>query len=441
MLDKFLSYINQEKLFSTSDKILLAVSGGMDSMAMLHLFRLSRIAIGVAHINHNLRGNESKDDENFIKKYCEIHQINYYVDSIDPSSFDGQNMHDIARKHRYAFFDRIALEHNYNAVATAHHQDDVVETFMMNIMRGAGLNGLTSIPNKRQNIVRPLLFASRSEIDSFVKTQNIPYREDSSNSSDKYLRNKLRHHILPAIYELDSRAVLGIPHTISNIKSSYELLIELIEIVKKDVAHYQNDGITIDLAKIKKLHNATSFLFQILQEYGYNYHQCSDILSAHDQNSSIFLTNKYEALLDRKKLYIRTIQTKTDDTLIYQLYINNEVVIGSKRIKLEILDSHDMRFDANNSLQCICIDHLTLPFTIRKWQAGDSFAPLGMSGKKQKVKDFLTNIKLSLYEKSNVVVVLSGEKIIAIPGYRIAEDVKITPESIRIAKISIKDCK
>lgn len=437
MLDKFLSYINHEKLFLPTDKILLAVSGGMDSMAMVHLFRTANFQIGIAHINHNLRGDESQQDELFIKAYCETHHLPFFSTSIDPKSFEKQNMHEKARKLRYDFFEKVLLQYDFQYVATAHHQDDVIETFLMNLSRGSGLNGLSSISAKRQHIIRPLLFATREDISTYVTYQNILYREDSSNASDKYLRNSLRHHILPALYDLDPRAKQGIPQTIANIKSSYDLLTELTNIVKDKIVKEQKGETVIDLKEIKKLQNATSFLFQLIQEYSYNIDQCVDILSAHDQNSRFFLTKSHEALLDRNKLHIRPIQIKTDDKSVFQLDLNTEVTIFNKKIKLETIESPINTFDHNSNIQYICIDHLSFPLTVRKWQAGDSFAPLGMNGKKQKVKDFLTNIKLSLYQKSTVVVLLSGDKIICIPGYRISDDVKITEDSMVVARISL----
>jgi len=437
MLDKFLSYINEEKLFLPTDKILLAVSGGMDSMAMVQLFRNANIHIGIAHVNHQLRGDESLQDEIFIKDYCETHHLPYFRMSIDPKTFDGQNMHEKARKFRYDFFEKVLLQYDYRYVATAHHQDDVIETFLMNMSRGAGLNGLSSIPSKRQHIIRPILFATKEDITNFVSIENIPYREDSSNASDKYLRNSIRHHIVPALYELEPRARQGIPQTIANIKTSFELLTELTNMVKENMVKKQKDEIVIDLMELKKLQNATPFLFQIIQEYGYNYDQCVDILSDHDQNSRFFLTKTHETLLDRNKLHIRPTQVRTDDHAIFQLDLNTEVKIANKKIILETVESHSHPFDDNNNVQYLSIDHLSLPFTVRKWQAGDTFAPLGLKGKKQKVKDFLTNNKLSIYEKSNVVVIISGDKIISIPGHRISEDVKVTEHSKLIVRVSM----
>lgn len=439
MLDKFLSYINQEKLFLQTDKILLAVSGGMDSMAMVQLFRDANIQIGIAHVNHNLRGEESQQDEDFIKNYCETYCLPFFAATIDPKTFDRQNMHEKARQFRYDFFEKVVTLNDYQYIATAHHQDDVVETFLMNMSRGAGLNGLSSIPSKRQNIIRPLLFATREDISRYINIENIPYREDSSNASDKYLRNSIRHRILPALYDIDPRARQGIPQTITNIKSSYDLLNELTNILKNKIVKKEKNEIVIDLKEIKILQNATPFLYQIIQEYGYNYDQCVDILLVHNQNSLFFLTKSHEAILDRDSLYIRPIQVKTEDESILPLNLHTEVTITNKKIKLEPVESHSITFDNNNNIQYICIDHVSLPFTIRKWQAGDTFAPLGLKGKKQKVQDFLINNKLSLHEKSHVVVLISGNKIIAIPGYRISEDVKITEHCKLIVRLSMEE--
>lgn len=435
MLDKFLSYIKEEKLFTQNDRVLLAVSGGMDSMAMVTLFLQANISIGVAHINHHLRGNESDEDAEFIQKYCEEKKIPFYIFHIDPAQFASGNMHDTARKLRYEWLSKLAKEEKFNSIATAHHKDDVAETFMIHLMRGSGLEGLDGIPSKYNNIIRPLLFADRDDILDFMQKNNIFYREDSSNISDKYMRNKVRHHIIPSIHFADKRAKEGILLSINHLKKSNQLLQFLVHEYTKQWITKQKNITTIDLSFLENNNVGHELFFQMIKQYGFNMAQCSDILSNKKSTGNRYFSSHYEALTDRGTLLIRLIE----DRLKYQWPILIEPPMEFKMndytLQFDLIPNEVSFIFEHNSLY-LSTDKFSFPLILRPWKTGDSFTPLGMKGKSQKVKDFLINNKLSGFEKEKVLVLEHCGEIIAIPGYRISEKVRINHETKTILKIT-----
>jgi len=435
MLDKFLSYIKEEKLFTQNDRVLLAVSGGMDSMAMVTLFLQANISIGVAHINHHLRGNESDEDAEFIQKYCEEKKIPFYIFHIDPAQFASGNMHDTARKLRYEWLSKLAKEEKFNSIATAHHKDDVAETFMIHLMRGSGLEGLDGIPSKYNNIIRPLLFADRDDILDFMQKNNIFYREDSSNISDKYMRNKVRHHIIPSIHFADKRAKEGILLSINHLKKSNQLLQFLVHEYTKQWITKQKNITTIDLSFLENNNVGHELFFQMIKQYGFNMAQCSDILSNKKSTGNRYFSSHYEALTDRGTLLIRLIE----DRLKYQWPILIEPPMEFKMndytLQFDLIPNEVSFIFEHNSLY-LSTDKFSFPLILRPWKTGDSFTPLGMKGKSQKVKDFLINNKLSGFEKEKVLVLEHCGEIIAIPGYRISEKVRINHETKTILRIT-----
>lgn len=278
MLDKFLSYIHEEKLIKKGESILLAVSGGLDSMVMLDLFIKSKIKIGVAHINHQLRAQESDDDAAFVKLFCTKHNTPFFQLDLDPGAFVKGNMHDTARQLRYEWLNSIAKEKNYDKIATAHHKDDEAETFLMNLMRGSGLDGLDGIDALKGTIMRPLLFAEKQDLVQYAVETNLPYREDSSNNTDKYLRNKIRHHILPEMYNMDDRAQNGLQKSIFNIRQSKCLIDYFLQKWSEDNITVSGDQIKIPMTAVLDTSLGSSFLFHLIKPFGFTMSQCEDIL-------------------------------------------------------------------------------------------------------------------------------------------------------------------
>ncbi|MBC7886083.1 MAG: tRNA lysidine(34) synthetase TilS [Saprospiraceae bacterium] len=436
MLDKFLLYIKQEKLFIPEQKVLLAVSGGVDSMVMLNLFHKSKFKFAVAHLNYRLRGDESEMDAAYLTKYCEENEIIFHYHSIDPIIFNEGNLQSKARAIRYEWFDSLLADFKYDWIATAHHKDDIKETFMINLMRGSGLKGLVGMLSKRNKIIRPLLFADKEEILQFAVAHEINFREDSSNLTDKYLRNKIRHYILPAMDAADPRAKIGFPKSIAHIQSSENLLNEFIYRYSDHLISADNTFIQIQLKTVMEFGEKQTLLYYLLQPYGFNESQCSDIMLHHNKSGKIFITKTHTALLDRMQLIIRI--TPEIDTPFQSVKIDipGKIVYNNTKVEFSIVNTKP-DFTNDTHMQYVCLDEVTPPYSVRKWHAGDTFAPLGMNGRHQKLQDFLTNIKLSNFEKENVLVVEAGNEIISLPGYRISEKVKITSKSKRIVSIRI----
>ena len=435
MLDKFLSYIHTQKLFNYTDRILLAVSGGIDSSVLLHMFVKAKMDIGVCHVNHHLRGEASDMDAEFVSHICSESGIPFYCLHLDPSDLNAGNMQKNARNRRYEWFQILATKEHYDYIATAHHADDNAETFLINIMRGSGLDGLQGIAPKSQNIIRPLLFASRGEIENYAFENNISYREDQSNATDKYLRNRVRHHIIPEMVRADQRALTGLAISVSNIGESKNLLDFLMENYIKNYVQHQEGNIHIDLGAISASGHGDQIIYHVLKPYHFNYSQCKDIIRDINQTGNVYNSEKYEAFINRGFLILR--KTK--------LYLSNEdtieisppckLVINKLNLQFEWTDEKSFTVNPNEA-QYLDAETISQSLVIRKWQSGDRFAPLGMNGKTQKLKDFLIGQKIPLFDKDDVFVLVDGKRIVCILRHRIADSVKITDYTTKILKIS-----
>jgi len=424
MLDKFLSYIKEENLFILDDKLLLAVSGGIDSMVMTDLIKRSGFEFGIAHINHHLRGEESNNEEQFIKDYCSQNSIKYHIHHLDSRVFDKGNMHSIARAERYKFLYSIKKKNDYTRILTAHHNDDSEETFFINLLRGAGINGLTGINSIKNEISRPMLCFSRKEIEQYAQLKNIIYNEDSSNALDKYFRNKIRHHLIPVFHDISANTEQSIQKTISNLKSEQALLNELIAIAFEKSRTYHPEYLSIDLAILDAYSQKVTLLFKIIEPYGFGFEVAHSVIMDGSQASKFYSTS-HEALIDRGKLLIRKTQNK--ENIFQSIDLNSLPLIikyYSKRYCFNLLSSDKVDFSKSNELY---LDSTKLrgSLVVRNWKEGDRFAPIGMNGKSKKIKDYLIDKKVSQWQKDATLILESNEKIVAILGHTIADSVKI----------------
>ena len=434
MLNKFLSYIEQKKLISPGTKTILAVSGGKDSMVMLDLMQRSGLAIIVGHINHQLRGEDSEADAHFVKEYCMERRIPYYQYDIDPYLLSHGNLQDKARQIRYEKLHNWAATHNCAQIATAHHLDDRIETFLMYIMRGTGLHGMTSISAKNGAIIRPLLWTSANEITQYIHNHAIPYREDSSNASDKYLRNHVRHHVIPAMIKADSRTIHGIKQTIQHIESTIVVFDFLLDEYAKNIVSTQFGRKTIDLNTILHLNFATDILYYLVKDEGFNHYQCADMIR--NQNGH-FYSMTHEAIVHQRQVIIREIKEKqvaSEPLIIHSLPY--EVTYNNTTIKLSVTDRMPVDFTAKNTFY-IDEDKIIWPLTIRPRQPGDVFRPFGMQGKSQKVKDYLINRKCSAFDKEDILIIEDTSQIMAVLPLTIAHNVQLNKATKKVVQIQI----
>lgn len=435
MINKIRKFIQKEDLLMPDDQILLAVSGGMDSMCLLDIFRQLPYSYGVAHVNHQLRGAEADADQQSVERVCQTLDIPFYSISIDVKAkalAEKANISDTGRTERYNYFNLICQKHGYTKIATAHHANDDIETLLMRMLDGSGLRGLSGIPLQNGITVRPMLTITREEIVSYANQRAIAYREDASNAKEDYFRNAIRHQIIPKLTELKPSAQSGMLQSIDILKDSYALLQSLL---KSELTHRiekSNDTITVDIPSTK-FPGRISLLYYCLEPYGFTRSQILNMAET-TQSGAQFDAKNYKGIINRGKIIISKKNKQRD--------FNNPISIndvGSYSINkagtLAISSTTVKEFELSKYIELIDAEKVVFPILVRHWQQGDTFSPLGMNGQSQSLQDFFTNQKLSIFEKNNVLLVESGGKIIWIIGHRIANQVKITPKTKRYLKL------
>lgn len=430
MHNELISYIDKEHLFNTKDVILLTVSGGVDSVVMCELFYSAGLPFAIAHCNFQLRATESDEDELFVKQLASHYNVPFHHTRFETEAFAKKNKFSTqvaARELRYEWFEKIRIQHRYHFIATAHHQGDIIETFFINLIRGTGISGLRSIVPKQGKIIRPLLFAAKKDILAYAEKNKINYREDSSNVSDKYLRNKIRHHLIPVLNEFSPVAESSILHSIENLREAEFIYKQTIESIRLKICKKKGNAVLIAIPELQKLNPVSTYLYELLKPYGFNTSTASAILKNFKAESGKqFFSSTHRLVKDRSMLILEPIESST---------IPNEFTIGAdqnefKTQELELLFHITTRgleagIAVSTDLAAIDLDKLNFPLTVRKWKTGDTFYPLGMKGKK-KLSDFFIDNKLSLPEKENTWLLCSGEKIVWVIGMRLDERFKIS---------------
>jgi tRNA(Ile)-lysidine synthase len=414
MLTKFQHHIEQNFAQLKDKKLLLAVSGGVDSMVLLDLFYKLKFDICVAHCNFQLRGKESDADELLVREICQDGYIPYFINSFDTLEFAKENKLSIqlaARKLRYDWFQEI-ISLGFDYVLTAHHLDDNVETFLINFTRGTGLEGLTGIPAQNGNIIRPLLPFSREEIENYAQQNKIQWREDSSNASDKYFRNKLRHDIVPILKEFNIGFLDSFQNTLHHLQQAELLVNDASKLVYEKVVRHKNDQIEIYLQSLLEFQNYQVYLYEWLKEYGFS--AWSDIFDLVDAQSGKQVFSETHTLLkDREKLILFKRKSISKSVVFNIQSMESKVNIP---LKLEF-----SRFSGGRDVNSNCIfvdeDKIKFPLTIRKWQEGDYFYPAGMNGKK-KLSKYFKDEKYSLLDKENQWLLCSENQIVWVIGKR-----------------------
>ena len=440
MFELFTAFIKREKLFLPNEKILLAVSGGIDSMVMCQLFHQAGFNFDLAHCNYQLRGLESNEDEEFVETMALKYKVQLYSIRFDTAPFaetQDMSIQMAARELRYNWFEEICTSHHYNYIATAHHQDDSIETFFINLIRGTGITGLHGILPKQGNIIRPLLFANKTNIIDFAEKSQLKFREDSSNASDKYLRNKIRHHIIPTLKEVNPSIENTLMNTIERLKDAETIVKTQVEKLRKEMVKQEGDTDTISISELQKLNPLSTYLFELLKPYQFNSSTSEEIKNAlNGESGKVFYSKTHQVLKDRALLIIS--KKKTDESTKQSL--NQETkkkAIGLELVKLEskILPAN-MEIPQSPNLAALDYDKLTFPLTTRKWKEGDSFYPLGMKGKK-KLSDFFIDNKLSLNQKENTWLLTSADNIVWVIGMRIDNRFKVTDKTKKIYLVEL----
>ena len=432
MVEQLLNHINRYALCKTTDKILLAVSGGLDSMVMFHLLQASGFKTGVAHCNFQLRGEASAADEHLVREACEQSGIPFFVKRFDTAAYaeaSGISVQMAARDLRYAWFHALGEKEGYDLIATAHHHNDVVESILMNLIRGTGIDGFRGIAPKKGVIIRPLLFATRKMIQDYARQQKISWREDASNASDDYQRNFLRHQVLPRMEEIN-------PALDESFRDTQERLLGARAFMRAHISEFRASAMVerdyavwVDIVKIRQSEAPAVLLWELIKDRGFNYDQCRKIVSDH-QPGKIFSSASHQLLVDRTH-YI--IDRKHVSDFPARTLEKGQRWVGEPPFVLSAQEvSHsDFRLVKDSSLAQLDADRLHFPIVWRKWQAGDYFVPLGMHQEK-KLSDFLIDLKIPFNRKADITVLESGKDIVWVVGYRISERYKVTAETRHI---------
>jgi len=439
MNSRFSSYIEQELLCRKGDRILLAVSGGIDSVVMADLFYREGFDCVIAHCNFQLRGEESEGDEAFVRSLAASYEMPVYVERFDTERYADQHGISIqmaARQLRYEWFARLAAKYDFDVIATAHNMNDTVETFFLNLSRGTGIRGLSGIPRRNGNIIRPLLFASREQIRFYAGERQLRYREDSSNSSRKYTRNKVRLDIIPAMEEINPGFIQVMSENIERIRESAQILHTAVEEKRRELFREHGELIRITISELKGLEPRNTWLYELFSVYGFTQLQCqhiSDMFYSGSGKQSVSPTHRLYK--DREELII----TPTREEHFERYYIDSPMHLASLPFPMDLEELSASELDAfptSPEIACLDLDRLVFPLTIRRWLHGDYFVPLGMTQMK-KVSDFFIDEKLSVPEKARSWILVSGNKIAWIMGQRIDNRFRITPESKRILRLTM----
>lgn len=441
MLDEFTGFITDNLLFSRESRILLAVSGGIDSVVMTDLFHQAGYNFSLAHVNFHLRGDESDRDERFVRKLAAHYQAQINVNHVDTAGYAkryGISIQVAARDIRYQWFDELLRQQGFDQVATAHHLDDQVETFLINLARGTGIAGLHGIPVRQGKIVRPLLFATRKQIEDYANAHRLDFIEDSSNRSLKYTRNRIRHKIIPELEKINPSFRATLAETINNISDAEKIYLQAIEDTRNSIIDQRGNLITISVSQFFNLAPLKTLAFELLSPFGFNKSNIEDIIGLRDAVTGKEIISPTHRLVKDRELFI--IVPRHDLKIKNEYELNrNDLQIGiDVPVKLSFVVMENipasLKFPANVAL--LDLDKLLFPLRLRKWKRDDRFIPFGMSGS-IKLSDFFINQKMSKIEKENQWLLCSGTDIVWVIGRRIDDRYKIHRETQKILRISI----
>lgn len=424
MIEKVRSYIKENRLLKPDDRVIVGLSGGMDSMTLIDVLLSLGYNCMAVHCNFHLRGEESERDAAFVEQWCESAKVGLVSVDFDTYRYAAEHKISIemaARELRYKWFEDIRKKHHADAIAVAHHRDDLAETVLLNLIRGTGIRGLSGISPKNNFIVRPLLGVSRDEIEAYVDERKLPFIFDSSNSDDAFVRNFLRLNVIPLLEKINPSVKNSIYRTAQHVGEARKIYDFYVENQKKAI--FTDNRIDID--KLKTTLSPATMLFEILSPFGFNASVIEDICQCLDSiPGKVFYSNDYRLIKDRKDLILDKISDENLSQREYAIDKVSQEITDPIRLKISFL-SGNITINKDARFLYADADKLSFPLTLRKWQPGDWFIPFGMKGRK-KLSDFFTDRKFSLPDKENAWVLTSDEDIVWVVGERSDERFKIT---------------
>jgi tRNA(Ile)-lysidine synthase len=438
MLSAFQTFVKEHALFLPEDRILLAISGGLDSVVMAHLFHQSGFCFALAHCNFSLRDTESDADEMLVRDLAKAFGVEFYseqFDTVQYASIHKYGIQEAARTLRYNWFNELCVKHKFAYISTAHHSDDSIETFFVNLTRGAGITGLKGIPMKNGWVIRPLLFASKTALHSYAQENSIAFREDSSNAGDKYLRNRIRHSVLPMMEELNPSFRKTLLREMQHISDAGLVLDKIMEEQKNSCLHKDQSGIYFLLKDLEGKEPLRFYLFEWLKGFGFRESvvlNLADLLKRPGYAGKLFYSKTYELLVERDRISIRAKQ-KTIENSDRELLLVKETAAYESPIALqtECVDGADRNIGDDPREVYLDAGKLKFPLLLRKWKEGDRFQPLGMKGSKL-LSDYFSDNKFSKSSKEDTWVLESLGSIVWLVGHRMDERYKVEQDTKEI---------
>lgn len=441
MRTTFQSFIKENSLFTKDQTILLAVSGGVDSMVMLHLFNQCNYNIAVAHCNFQLRGADSDADQQLVFDTCEALGIKCHIKSFDTTGYAREKkitIQEAAREIRYSWFTQLRKEYNYPLVAIAHNKNDVAETMLINLTRGTGLKGLTGIKLLTNGVIRPILFALRTDIKKYAKAENVRFREDVTNTEVHYARNRIRHRVIPQLEKINPAAVLNLYGTSGFLNRTWLAIEKMNEQLMGKVKKESGEEVWYHIKTLLDFPFYHLFLLEELRDYGFSPSAVEDICqSLQGQPGKVFYSHTHQLVKDRE--YLMLMRADAVERKTMSIASPEDVVNSPISLRFKVIFASDLKeFSTDDSVAYFDMDAIEFPLTLRPWQQGDRFVPFGMKGHK-KLSDFLIDQKVPLHHKRDILVLLSNHEIIWVVGHRADNRFRVTTNTQRVLVISTEE--
>ncbi len=436
-------FLTQNEPSFKDKKMLLAVSGGIDSMVMLHCFHALQYNIGVAHCNFKLRGKESDLDEELVEHFCTTNNIQFIKTSFDTNTVSKKqktSIQETARTLRYEWFEQLRKEHHFEFIATAHHQDDNAETILFNLVRGTGILGMCGIPYINKPIIRPLLSVSKKQIEKYAFVNNVPFRTDASNENSKYARNKIRNKVFPLLNAINTASIGHINEFGNYSKFIYRLLQNRMHEIESNIVTRENDSIRLSTYDLIKDEDAYYFLFELLKKYAFNPTQVKAIQQSLISHSSgnCFYSDSHKLIINRHECIITPIDhiaTIHQEISISKSELPLKIKLDNTIIELRLISIQHIDLKKPNN-QFLDADTIADNFSIRQWKVADFFIPLGMKGRKN-VSDLLIDAKVSVPDKEQTFVLCNNEQIASVIKHQISDLYKVQKNTSNVLQIII----